>query len=94
MCECSKDTQTLTLRNATLLPVAWRLTGLDTLGDDFSVSQESGVVQAKTDFILNVFFRALKPVTTNRKAVRIEVISCTMRYYLPSLFFFTFFFSL
>jgi len=74
VCLCgSKDTKTLTIRNATLLPVAWRLTGLDNLGDDFSVSQEGGIIQPKTDFILNVFFRALKPVTTSRKAVRIEV---------------------
>jgi len=69
----SKDTKTLTIRNGTLLPVAWRLTGLDTLGDDFSVSQESGIIQPKTESLLSVFFRALKPVTTNRKAVRIEV---------------------
>ena len=74
-CGCSKDCKTLTLHNTTLLPVAWRLTGLENLGDDFSVSQELGVIQPKTDFALNVYFRALKPVTTNRKAVRIEVLS-------------------
>jgi len=75
-CTHSKDTKTLTIRNVTLLPVAWRLTGLEHLGDDFSVSQEGGVIQPKTDFLITVFFRALKPVTTNRKAVRIEVLSC------------------
>jgi len=71
----SKDTKTLTIRNTTLLPVAWRLTGLENLGDDFSVSQESGVIEPKTDFVLGVFFRALKPVTTSRKAFRIEVLT-------------------
>jgi len=75
-CAYSKDTKTLTVRNMTLLPVAWRLTGLENLGDDFSVSQEGGIIQPKTDFLLNVYFRALKPVTTNRKAVRIEVPLC------------------
>jgi len=70
----SKDTKTLTVRNVSLLPVAWRLTGLDNLGDDFSVSQETGIIEPKTDFMLSVFFRALKPMTTSRKAIRIEVL--------------------
>lgn len=69
----SKDTKELTLRNVTLLPVTWRLTGLENLGDDFSVSQEAGVIQPKTDFVLSVFFRALKPINVNRKNIRIEV---------------------
>ena len=77
-CANSKDTKTLTVRNTTLLPVMWRLTGLENIGDDFSVSQEGGIIQPKTDFLLNVYFRALKPVTTNRKAVRIEVFSCVL----------------
>ena len=70
---CRKDTKTLYLRNSTLLPVAWRLNGLENLGDDFSVSQESGVIDPKSEFALHAYFRAMKPVNTNRKAVRLEV---------------------
>ena len=68
-----KDTKTLCLKNKTMLPVAWHLTGLDALSDDFSVSQEGGVIQPKSEFVLSVYFRALKPIVTNRKAIRIEV---------------------
>jgi hypothetical protein len=56
-----------------MLPVAWHLTGLESLGDDFSVSLEGGVIPPKSEFNLNVYFRALKQVITNRKAIRIEV---------------------
>ena len=63
------------MKNVCLLPVAWRLTGLENLGDDFSVSQEAGIVEAKTEFALSVFFRAMKAVTTSRKAIRIEVLT-------------------
>ena len=68
-----KDTKTLFLRNSTLLPVAWRLNGLDNLGDDFSVSQETGIIDPKSEFGLNFYFRAMKPVVTNKKSVRLEV---------------------
>ena len=68
-----KDTKTLFLRNTTLLPVQWRLTGLENLGDDFSMSQESGVIEAKSEFQLHSYFRALKPMSTSKKAVRLEV---------------------
>ncbi len=61
------------LRNSQLAPVAWRLNGLENLGDDFSVSQESGTIDAKSEFALNFFFRAMKPVTTNKKSIRLEV---------------------
>jgi len=73
-CFLRKDTKTLCLKNKTMLPVAWRLTGLEVLGDDFSVSQEGGVIQPKSEFVLSVYFRALKPIVTNKKAIRIEVI--------------------
>ena len=70
-----KDTKTLFLRNSTLLPVAWHLTALETLGDDFSVSHESGVIDPKSEYPLHVYFRALKPVTTTKKVIKLEVIA-------------------
>ena len=67
-----KDTQTLFMRNTTLLPIAWRLNGLENLGDDFSVSQEMGVIAPRDEFMLHAYFRAMKPVNLKR-AMRIEV---------------------
>lgn len=84
-----KDTKTVCMRNNTMLPVAWHMTGLENLGDDFSVSQEGGIVQPKSEFSLHVYFRALKPVFTNKKAVRIEVLmSYSIVFSYASLFYF------
>ena len=62
----------LTLSNTTLLPVAWRLSGLEQLGEDFSFTQDHGIVQPRSAFPLNVNFRAAKPVSI-KKAFKIEV---------------------
>ena len=56
-----------------MLPVLWRLSGLESLGDDFSVSQESGIIDPLQEFPLHAYFRAMKPVTTNKKSIRLEV---------------------
>ena len=73
MIYCRKDTKSLYLRNPTMLPVLWRLSGLESLGDDFSVSQESGIIEPLQEFPLHAYFRAMKPVTTNKKSIRLEV---------------------
>lgn len=65
--------KTLGLKNNTLLPVAWRLNGLDNLGDDFSVSMEHGVIPPKTDITIDFYFKAVKPINTSKKSIRIEV---------------------
>ncbi|XP_022080460.1 hydrocephalus-inducing protein homolog isoform X2 [Acanthaster planci] len=67
-----KDTKTIYLRNSTLLPVAWRLSGLENLGDDFSVTTDSGVIDPKSEFALNAHFRAMRP-TNLKKMIRLEV---------------------
>ena len=67
-----KETRVIFLRNSTLLPVAWRVNGMDNLGDDFSLTTEHGVIDAKSEFALQMHFRAIRP-TNIRKIVRLEV---------------------
>ena len=67
-----KDTKTIFLRNSTLLPVAWKINGIDNLGDDFSLTTEHGVIDAKSEFALQMHFRAVRP-TNVKKIVRLEV---------------------
>ncbi|XP_068693384.1 hydrocephalus-inducing protein homolog [Montipora foliosa] len=67
-----KDTKVIFLRNSTLLPVAWRVNGMDNLGDDFSLTTEHGVIDAKSEFALQMHFRAVRP-TNIRKIVRLEI---------------------
>ncbi|KAK3085440.1 hypothetical protein FSP39_003318 [Pinctada imbricata] len=68
-----KDTKTIYLRNTTQLPVKWKLTGWENLGDDFTVAADSGVVDPLSEYPLHAYFRAMKPVTTTKKMIRLEV---------------------
>nr|XP_023493063.1 hydrocephalus-inducing protein homolog isoform X2 [Equus caballus] len=60
------------LRNVTPLPVAWRITSLEHLGDDFTVSLMQGTIPAKAEYSLKVYFQPSKPVNI-KKAIRLEV---------------------
>ncbi|KAG2470210.1 HYDIN protein, partial [Polypterus senegalus] len=67
-----RETKTLYLRNHTLLPVAWKLIGLENLGDEFSVSQDHGVILPKSEYALQMYFRAQKQINL-KKVIRLEV---------------------
>ncbi|KPP63374.1 hypothetical protein Z043_118377, partial [Scleropages formosus] len=64
-------TKTVRLRNSTLLPVAWRLNLLDSMGEEFGVSQDQGVILPQAEYNLQVHFRATRPVVM-KKAIRLE----------------------
>lgn len=68
-----KDTKVLYLRNSTKLPVAWRLSGLEMLGEDFTVGADTGVVQPLSEYPLQAYFRAMRPVQTSKRMIRLEV---------------------
>ncbi|XP_077975805.1 hydrocephalus-inducing protein homolog isoform X2 [Styela clava] len=67
-----KETKTLFLRNSTMLPVAWRVAGMENMGDDFSLSQDSGVIEPRCEFGLQMHFRATKAMNL-KKTIRLEV---------------------
>ncbi|XP_075045519.1 hydrocephalus-inducing protein homolog [Mixophyes fleayi] len=67
-----KDTKTIFLRNSTFLPAAWRVTGLENLGEEFSVSQDQGIVGARSEYGLQLHFKAAK-ATNIKKLIRLEV---------------------
>ena len=68
-----KQTNVLHLHNKTMLPVAWKLSGLEQLGEEFSFSQDHGIVQPLTDFPLCVHFRSSKPVSYSKKVFKVEI---------------------
>ncbi|XP_055892829.1 hydrocephalus-inducing protein homolog isoform X5 [Biomphalaria glabrata] len=68
-----KDTKTIYLRNSTQLPVAWRLSGLENLGDDFTVAADSGIVEPLSEYPLHAYFRAMKAIQINKKMIRLEI---------------------
>ncbi|KAM9374294.1 hydrocephalus-inducing protein homolog [Phaethornis superciliosus] len=66
------DSKTLVLRNSNPLPMAWRLSGLEDLGEDFSVSQDEGIVGPYTEFEVHLYFKATKALSI-KKMIRLEV---------------------
>ncbi|XP_047008963.2 hydrocephalus-inducing protein homolog isoform X3 [Ictalurus punctatus] len=67
-----RETRSLCLRNPTALPVAWRLSGLEGLGEEFSISQDHGIIMAHSEFSLLMHFQAIKPISL-KKTIRLEV---------------------
>ncbi|XP_053479109.1 hydrocephalus-inducing protein homolog [Ictalurus furcatus] len=67
-----RETRSLCLRNPTALPVAWRLSALEVLGEEFSISQDHGIIVAHSEFSLLMHFQAIKPISL-KKTIRLEV---------------------
>ncbi|XP_052229341.1 hydrocephalus-inducing protein homolog isoform X3 [Dreissena polymorpha] len=68
-----KDTKTIYLRNSTQIPVHWKLSGLDLLGEDFTVQADSGIVEPKSEYALHMYFRAMKPINSMKKTIRLDI---------------------
>nr|XP_025867468.1 hydrocephalus-inducing protein homolog [Vulpes vulpes] len=68
-----KESKVILLRNITPLPVAWRITSLEHLGDDFTMSTMQGIILPKAEYSLQVHFQPSKPVYI-KKMIRLEVL--------------------
>lgn len=71
-CLCRTDSRTLVLKNDTLLPVAWQLSGLDDLVEDLSLSQDKGTIDACSEFEVTLNFKAGQ-VGSFERTLRLEV---------------------
>lgn len=58
--------------NKTVLPVCWRLQGVEELGDEFLVPQDQGIVPPNTSVPICMNFKAKKPLAV-KKILRLEV---------------------
>ncbi|XP_064020126.1 hydrocephalus-inducing protein homolog [Pogoniulus pusillus] len=67
-----EHSRSLVLRNSCPLPVAWRLSGLESLGEGFSVCQCQGTVGPQAELGLQLCFRPTKPLSVE-KMLRLEV---------------------
>ncbi|NWS72026.1 HYDIN protein, partial [Crotophaga sulcirostris] len=67
-----RDSRTLVLQNRTPLPVAWRFSGLENLCEDFSMSQDAGIIGPHTEFSVHLCFKATKAISI-KKMIRLEV---------------------
>jgi hypothetical protein len=55
------------MTNTTMIPVQWRLEGVDLLGDEFVCNQTNGIIEPNNSFTLLLHFRALKPLNITAK---------------------------
>ncbi|XP_053127193.1 hydrocephalus-inducing protein homolog isoform X2 [Hemicordylus capensis] len=67
-----KESRVLFLKNNTPLPVAWRVSGLENIGEDFTMSDDTGVIEPFSEYCLQVNFKATKALNM-KKAIRLEV---------------------
>ncbi|XP_031978071.1 LOW QUALITY PROTEIN: hydrocephalus-inducing protein homolog [Corvus moneduloides] len=66
------DSRTLVLKNNALLPMAWQLSGLDDLVEDFSLSQENGIIDPCSELEVTLNFTA-RQIGSIEKTLRLEV---------------------
>ncbi|XP_054152188.1 hydrocephalus-inducing protein-like [Melozone crissalis] len=66
------DSRTLVLKNNTLLPMAWQLRGLGGLVEDFSLSQDNGILDPHSEFQVTLHFKAER-IGSIEKILRLEV---------------------
>ena len=72
---CRRESRQLHLWNNTLLPVMWKLSGLDSIGEEFTFSADSGIVAPKSEFTVNIHFRALK-ASSYKRVIKLDVRMC------------------
>ncbi|CAH8527295.1 unnamed protein product [Schistosoma turkestanicum] len=69
-----KEVRSITFKNRTLLPAQWKLSGIEALGEEFSISQDAGIVEPQSEFTVYAYFRAMKSMKPNQKrSLRLEV---------------------
>ncbi|XP_054026269.1 hydrocephalus-inducing protein homolog [Dryobates pubescens] len=67
-----EQSRTLLLQNRCPLPLAWQLSGLEPLGQAFSVSQRRGSVGPRSELALQLCFKATKALSV-KKMICLEV---------------------
>ena len=67
-----KATRSISLRNSTLLPLTWKLEGMNGLGEEFSVSAQKGTIGPREEYQLNLHVRSFKQMAV-KKNLRLEV---------------------
>jgi hydrocephalus-inducing protein len=55
------------MTNNTMIPIQWRIEGVDTLGEEFVCNQTVGTIEPQTSFNLVLHFRAIKPLVITPK---------------------------
>ncbi|XP_059713691.1 hydrocephalus-inducing protein homolog [Haemorhous mexicanus] len=66
------DCRTFVLKNNSMLPMAWQLRGLDDLVENFSLSQNNGILDPRSEFEVTLHFKA-EQIGSIEKTLRLEV---------------------
>ena len=68
-----KETQSLTMKNPTAMPVSWRLVGLEALGDDFTWPEKEGHIKPYSTVTVSAVFQPARPIILLKKFIKVEV---------------------
>jgi hydrocephalus-inducing protein len=66
-----KDSKEIKMSNNTMIPVQWKIEGVDSLGEEFVCNQTSGIIEPLSSFNLLLHFRALRPIVITPKDKKI-----------------------
>jgi hydrocephalus-inducing protein len=66
-----KDSKNIKMSNNTMIPVQWRIEGVDLLGEEFVCNQTNGIIEPFNSFDLVLHFRALRPIVITAKDKKI-----------------------
>jgi len=66
-------TLSIDIKNSSKLISAWRLKGLQTIGNCFNLNATEGIINQKGSFVLKVGFSSAKPLTV-KKSIQLEVL--------------------
>ncbi|KAI9141433.1 hypothetical protein BKA69DRAFT_1166800 [Paraphysoderma sedebokerense] len=67
------DKKEIKLRNTTLIPILWRLSGIENLGEEIEITPSDGAILPNEECIVVTKFLALKPCLI-KKGLRLEVV--------------------
>lgn len=66
-----KDSRDIKMSNNTMIPIQWKLEGVDLLGEEFVCNQTNGIIEPLSSFNLVLHFRALRPIVITPKDKKI-----------------------
>jgi len=69
---CRKETQSITMKNPTTMPVPWRVIGCDTLGEEFMCTEQEGIAKPYSSVTFSLSFQPVRPIILQRKSVKVE----------------------
>ena len=77
---CRHETRCLELKNTSMLPVAYTLSGFDSIGEELECEERKGIVQPCSSFTVPFTLQTAQPLIIANKFLNLEVCLLTLNY--------------